>query len=114
MEIIDYTTAEDVEASPARYVIYIESEHPPSNEAMADTFDEEMQRANPVTSGFRANGLLGRPRVAVVAPGTFRRLRNLIAESDLPPATSQLKTPRRITTPAQRALLEDCVITASS
>ena len=114
LEINDYTTAEDVEASPARYVIYLESEHPPSIEQMAETFDEELQKANPVTSGFRANELLGRPRLAVVAPGTFRRLRGTIAESGLPPATSQLKTPRRVTDPAQRTLLEDCVISASS
>jgi hypothetical protein len=114
MEIHDYTTAEDVEASPARYVIYLEAEPPRSIEEMADAFDAQMQKANPVTSGFRANELLGRPRLAIVAPGTFTRFRRLIGESDLPPATSQLKIPRRLTNPAQQALLEESVIATSS
>ncbi len=116
MEISDYTTAEDVEASPARYVIYLESEHPTamSIDQMAQVFDEEMQKANPVTSGFRTNGLLGRPRLAIVAPGTFTRLRDVIADSDLPPATSQLKIPRRLTNPDHRELLEGAVVATSS
>ena len=116
MEISDYTTAEDVEASPARYVIYLESEHPTamSIDQMAQVFDGEMQKANPVTAGFRTNGLLGRPRLAIVAPGTFTRLRSMIAESDLPPATSQLKTPRRLTNPDHRELLEGAVVATSS
>ena len=115
MEIRDYTTAEDVEASPARYVVYLEAELPASDslDQVADTFDAEMQQANPVTTGFRTNGLLGRPRVTIVAPGTFARLHDLIAGSDLPPATSQLKIPRKLTNPSQRALLESAVIASS-
>lgn len=115
VEINDYTTAEDVEASPARYVIYLESQPPDTTsvEEMAETFDHEMQKANPVTSGFRANELLGRPRLTIVAPGTFTRLRRLIADSDLPPATSQLKIPRKLTNPTHRDLLEGAVISAS-
>lgn len=114
-EIHDYTTAEDVEASPARYVVYVECELPNSVSIveLAETFDEKLQEANPVTSGFRQNGLLGRPRLAILAPGTFTRLRNLIAESDLPPATSQLKTPRKLTNPAQRSLMEGAVVASS-
>lgn len=114
LEVSDYTTTEDVEASPARYVIYLESEAARSIEDMAEAFDEEVQRANPVTRGFRENDLLGRPRLAIVAPGTFTRLRDVIADSDLPPATSQLKIPRRLTDPTHRALLESLVVTASS
>lgn len=101
---------------PARYVIYLELEGlvPSAIEALAERFDAALQRANPVCRGFRTNALLGRPRLAIVTPGTFGRLRSLIADSDLPSRTSQLKIPRRISNPDHRALLGNAVIETSS
>ncbi len=116
LPVTDYTTAEDVDASPARYVVYLELDREPleSIDELAESFDGALQRANPVTQGFRMNELLGRPQLAVVSPGTFARLRRAITDVDLPPAASQVKIPRKLTNPAHRVLLDSAVLAASS
>ena len=75
--------------------------------------DELLCKANPMCVGFRENGLLGGPRLAVVEPGTFSRLSDLIAGYDLPPSRSQLKVPRRVDHPHHLGLLSNAVIQAS-
>ncbi|NNF63038.1 MAG: GH3 auxin-responsive promoter family protein [Acidimicrobiia bacterium] len=113
-ELVDYTTRVDVDASPPRYVVYLELESGTvSNTELnraADRFDQRLIDANPTCEGFRRNGLLGRPNLAVVAPGTFERLRTLIASGDLPTSASQLKVPRRVDDPRQVQLMSEAVI----
>ena len=115
-ELMDYTTRIDVDASPPRYVVYLElpSEAVSSEklDQAADRFDARLIEANPTCEGFRRNGLLGRPTLAVVAPGTFGELRSLISNGELPTSASQLKVPRRIDDPRQVQLMSDAVIEA--
>jgi hypothetical protein len=118
VDIVDYTTAVDTAATPVRYVVYVETGQNETNQAelkrAAAHLDELLCKANPMCVGFRENGLLGSPRLAVVEPGTFSRLSDLIAGYDLPPSRSQLKVPRRVDHPHHLGLLSNAVIQASA
>jgi len=105
----------DTEASPPRYVIYLEREPGRGGEPVdqsdlaswAADFDELLSQANPAVVEYREGGYLGPPRLAIVEPGA---LVDLVVEGDRAPSRSQLKTPRRVDRPDQIALLEPKVM----
>ena len=118
--IHEYTSAADTTSAPPRYVIYVEREagidfdvDPVDLDAWAAEFDTLLGEANPALVEYREGGFLGRPRLAVVRPGTFSRLDDLTVSGDRPPARSQLKTPRRVDGDAQIDLLESRVIASA-
>jgi hypothetical protein len=123
LAVDDYTSAADAATSPPRYVIYLELDPDRSGvasdaiaaelERWADDFDTLLADANPMVVEYREGGFLGRPRLAIVKPGTFARLADLAVQGDRPPARSQLKTPRRVDAPAQIELLESSVVVSA-
>lgn len=110
-ELVDFTTRVDSDSSPARYVVYAEvtGDDLSGHEADARELDRLVTSTNPTCEGFRQNNLLGPPTLAILRPGTFAQLKNLIANGDLPSSRSQLKVPRRIDSPGQVALLDAAV-----
>ena len=59
---------------------------------------------------FREGGYLGRPRLAIVRPGTFARLADLAVAGEHAPSRNQLKTPRRVDRSDQIDLLGSAVV----
>lgn len=118
LAVDDYTSTADTEASPPRYVIYLEREPgrggEPVDQADLDSwaadFDELLSQANPAVVEYREGGYLGRPRLAIVEHGALAELVDLVAQGDHAPSRSQLKTPRRVDRPDQIALLESKVM----
>ena len=117
VEIEDYTTSADTESSPPRYVLHLELNSGPDAETevglspaemeeLADEFDALLSASNPAVVEYRQGGFLGRPRLAIVRPGTFARLADLAVSGERAPARGQLKTPRRVDSSAQLAVLE--------
>ncbi len=125
LAIDDYTSAADVAASPPRYVIYLELDRRSDGSAggpvldqaeldqLADEFDTLLSAANPAVVEYREGGYLGRPRLAIVEPGTFARLADLAMAGDHAPSRSQLKTPRRVDDRAQLDILESGVVASA-
>lgn len=117
----DYTSTPDTSASPPRYVLYFECE-PSSNDESVDQadldkwasdFDELLSQANPAVVEYREGEFLGRPRLAVVQPGTLADLVDLTVEGDHAPSRTQLKTPRLVTRRDQIELLEARVVAST-
>jgi len=121
LDVEDYTSAVDAAASPPRYVIYLElvarEGSEPIDEATLERwaveFDELLVQANPMVVEFREGGYLGRPRLAIVRPGTFVRLADLALAGEHAPSRNQLKTPRRVDGADQVELLGSAVVVSA-
>ncbi|MFW2381765.1 MAG: GH3 auxin-responsive promoter family protein [Acidimicrobiales bacterium] len=121
LEFEDYTSSGDVAASPPCYVVYLELVAPPLGDPVDEAkleqwtaeFDSLLSEANPMVVEYREGGFLGRPRLAIVEPGTFARLADLAVGGEHSPSRSQLKTPRRVEGTDQLALLESAVIVSA-
>ncbi|WP_437807803.1 GH3 auxin-responsive promoter family protein [Sorangium sp. So ce1078] len=94
--LVDFSTMEDAESSPKRYVVFVElteDNRPASVERLAARLDEALCEANPYYATLR--GHFGPLSLHVVQPGTFRELRALMIRRGASP--SQAKVPRVVT-----------------
>lgn len=121
LDVDEYTTTSDTEASPPRYVLYLERGSWGGDRAVDQTllerwavdFDALLSEANPAVVEYREGGFLGRPRVVIVEPGTFARLVELALDGDRAPSRNQLKTPRRVDGRAQIDVLESRAVSSA-
>jgi GH3 auxin-responsive promoter len=116
----DYTTAIDRSVNPPRYVFYIEPLGEPSPAAIAaldaeaQLLDTALSEANYSFQVQRRNGLIGKPQIKLLDPGSFNLLCERLALWNPKRNRNQLKVPRYMTDNQQLALLEEQAIAASS
>ncbi len=121
IDVDDYTSTADTASSPPRYVIYVERgpervREPVDAAALeqwAEDFDTLLSEANPAVVEYRDGGFLGRPRLAIVKPGTFDRLVDLAGAGRHAPSRGQVKTPRRVDDSDRVRLLESSVVASA-
>jgi len=91
--LVDFSTRVDADASPPRYLFYVELEaEVPDVGRWAGRLEEALGRTNPRYAAARAAGKLGTVGLCAVAPGTFRELRGWLVQRGASP--TQVKVPR--------------------
>jgi len=106
MELVDFSTMEDLGATPKRYVFFVELDargQPVDVPQLAEWLEEALRRANPFYATLRAR--FGPIALYPVQPGTFRALRELLISRGASP--SQVKIPRVVTEGPLSQLLMD-------
>lgn len=109
----DYAVAGDWQGDRARYTFYVEVAELPAADAVqeaATRLEHALALVNPYYRSSGEGERLGPAVLKVVAPGTFDRLaaQQLAHNSFVNP--TQIKTPRVVRRPDQRALLEESVM----
>lgn len=96
MELVDFSTMEDTEPTPKRYVFFVEL-HAQGQRVdvaqLAELLEEALRRANPFYVTLRAR--LGPLAFHVMQPGTFGEFRELLVRRGA--SSSQVKIPRVVT-----------------
>lgn len=112
-EVIDYTTALDVEVSPPRYVFYVQMAGEVEGVAAkqldrgARLLDAALFAANPRYAAYaRRRHRVGPPRLVLVSPGSFAALEDQCRELSGNDNRNQYKTPRVLRHPSLVQFME--------
>ena len=107
LRAVDYTTVEDNEALPGRYIFFVELREPLAgmeSPSLSRALEESLYRANPYYQVMRSFGRLGPAILHPVQAGTFQALREVLVRRGASPA--QAKVPRVVRDQELQRLLQ--------
>ncbi|MBU5228398.1 GH3 auxin-responsive promoter family protein [Clostridium senegalense] len=94
LDIVDYSTMEDNNVTPGRYVFYMEIRDSKESNIIAETLDKELCKTNFAYGRFRKNKKLGEIKVILLRENTFSKIKSYMIEKGV--SKNQLKIPRII------------------